>query len=230
MDYTRFMPTSSEINQAEEIQLEGRPAWRIIVAVCVMGLAAFVAGVMALVVVFGATTLERVEALPAGFPAEAKIIYLESADSITVLSGGERSRLLGFALAPIKVLSFFKSTRNEPKSGILVSREPLIIDWPEDAPSPEGWFERAERLAEGFDTAVISWEDLPAERESILAHYLKVFGQAGMQSESVQEPVTQTDLLVGSKDGLEIQLHLKASADGSLVERLVIIVNYRNNP
>jgi hypothetical protein len=223
------MPTSSEINQAEEIQLEGRPAWRIVLAVCILGLTAFMVGMIALVAVFGATTLERVEALPAGFPAEAKIIYLESADSITVLSGGGRSSLLGIALAPLKILSLFKTHQDEPRSGILVSREPLIIEWPEDEPPPEGWFERAERLAEGVDTVAISWEDLPAERERILAHYLEIFGQAGMQYESVQEPVTQTDLLVGSKDGLEIQIHLKASLDGRSVEHLVIIVNYRNS-
>jgi hypothetical protein len=223
------MATTSEINQAEEVLLEGRPVWRILLAICVLGAAAFVAGTIALAVFFGIPTLERLTALPTGFPADIRIADLESAKSITILRGSGRGRLLGIVLSPFKILAQFEGREDAAESGILVSRDPLRIDWLQPEPRPEGWIQRAERLAEGVDTVSISWEDLPAERERIIRHYLEVFGQAGMRHEAIQDPLTQTDLLVAEKDGLKVQVHLKMSADGGSAEHLVIIVNYRNS-
>lgn len=222
------MDTSALDNQVGMDLREGRPLWQTCCFGCLFALAAAVIGVIAVVYLFGGPGIEQTKALPANFPKEIQVLKLESARGITVLSGGQRGRLLGIVLAPVKLFKQFKREKTEPESGIVVSTAPLRIEWLGKEPQAEGWFDRALRLAEGVDTVSISWEDLPATRQAVLDHYRQVFERAGMKTRVSFEPATRTDFLAAAKDGLDAQVHIQSASDGQTVENLAVIVSYRN--
>lgn len=206
---------------------EGRPLWQTCCLGCLVAGLAALAGAVAVVWLFGGPGIERVASLPAGFPKEIPIFALPSCKSIDVLGGGQRSRILGVILAPIKLVGQFKPKRAETESGIVVSTAPLRIEWLGREPEPESWLDRTLRLAEEVDTVSLAWEDLPASRQAVLDHYRTAFAQAGMKTESSTDPATRTDYLVGAKDGLEVQVHLQEGSGGADIRNLAVIVSYR---
>jgi len=222
------MDTSTLENQVGMDLREGRPVWQTCCFGCLFALAAAVIGMIAVVFLFGGPGVEQAKSLPGNFPKDIRPFKLDEAKDITILSGGQRGHLLGIVLAPVKLLRQFKREKVEPESGLVVSTAPLRIEWLGKEPEPEGWLERALRLAEGVDTVSITWEDLPATRQAVLDHYRQAFEGAGMKVRSSVETATQTDFLAATKDGVDAQVHIQPAADGSTVDNLVLIVNYRN--
>jgi|GEM_PF-2905602 len=222
------MSTGLRENQVLDDLGEGRPLWQTCCLGCLFALAAVIVGTLVVILLFGGTGIEQVKTVPANFPKEITIFKLESAKGITVLGGGQRGRILGIILSPIKLFKQFQRDKSELESGLIVSTAPLRIEWLGKQAQPESWFDKALRLAEGVDTVSISWEDLPATRQDVLDYYQRMFAKAGMKTRSSVEASTRTDFLEATKDGLDVQVHVQAAADGKNIDNLVVIVSYRN--
>lgn len=211
-----------------EEAMEGRPLWLTCCIGCLFLAAAVVAGSFVAAGLFAGPGVASIKSLPEGYPSDLKPYKLEQATGISYLSGSSRGKIFQVLTAPVRLINDLWPKKIEPESGVVVSTAPFRVVWSVQSPKPETWFDKYSLIAQGLDSVTMNWENLDVSREEFVGYYTDLFKRTGMKADTAAESATRTDYLVGTKQGVAMQVHIQASIDNARIEKAAVIVTYMN--
>jgi hypothetical protein len=195
------------------VERSGRPWWQMCCGGCLVVIVIFVVFIGFLMKSYVGQGSIKVLSLPDNFPKDIVPFHLNEVQSISVLSGASKNKIVRVLYAPFQLIAnVIKPDQAETKS---------------EALETDAYIEAFSAGASRIDTVTLRWSNITATEEEIMSYYVNQFKQAQLKMEVVRED-DQTQTLTGIKNGLLAEVRVSHAVSSQAIEEVTLVVSRSN--